>query len=109
MSNIQLKMGQSSPTHNYLLHYTYEVPDHPFMEDGDDNWICDGEISTSISPDLFKDACDDAVGDGSRMFPDTTIFDDILDNALLDVDTSNWENIEFVSATPFDKRKRSWG
>ena len=111
MSNTKLKIGQSSPTHDYLLRYSYEVSDHPYMEDGDDNWICDGEISTSIDPDLFKDACDDAEGDGSTRYPETNLFDDILWNTLCnsDVDTSNWENWEFISATPFDKRKRSWG
>ena len=107
MSNVELKMGQSSPTHNYLIHYTYEVPD-PYEEDGE-NWSYDGEISTHICSETFKNACDEAEGDGSRMYPDTNLFSDILDNALLDVDTSNWENIEFSSATPFDKRKRSWG
>ena len=105
MTNIQLKMGQSSPTHNYLLHYTYEVPD-PYEEDGE-NWSYDGEVSTYILPEEFKNACDE--GDRSRMYPETNLFDDILNNALLDEDTSNWENIEFLSATPFDKRKRSWG
>lgn len=108
MSNIQLKMGQSNPNHNYLLHYSYEVPD-PSGEDGD-NWNYNGEISTYILSDLFKDACDE-VEDSTSMYPQTNIFDEILKNALdcSGEDTSDWENIEFNSATPFDKRKRSWG
>ena len=110
MSNIQLKKGKTNSTNKYLLQYTYEVPDHPMMEDGDDNWICDGEIETWIDPDLFKDACDEG-DDSSVRFPETTIFDGILDNALTwsGVDMSGWENIEFISATALDKRQKSWG
>ena len=107
MSNIQLKMGQSNPTHNYLLHYRYEAPD-PYEEDGE-NCSYDGEVSTYILPEEFKNACEFA--DDSYWMNDTHLFQETLDYALVDADedTSNWENIEFVSATPFDKRRRSWG
>ena len=100
-----MKRGQSNPTHNYLLRYSYEVLD-PYEKDGE-NWSYNGEVSTYILPEEFKNACEFA--DGPEMYPDTYLFQEILDHALLDEDTSNWENIEFLSATPFDKRKRSWG
>ena len=108
MSNIQLKMGQSNPTHNYLLRYSYEAPD-PYEEDGE-NLSYDGEVSTYILPEEFKNACEFA-DDSYEKMTDTHFFQETLDHALADADedTSNWENIEFVSATPFDKRKGSWG
>ena len=75
-----------------------------------ENLEYDGEISTYIPPQTIKVAFDE-VEDSSSMYPQTSTFDSLLEHALSmsDEDTSDWENLEFLSAISFDKRKRSWG